>query len=44
MDYSLILTSLKVKAFAIPANILLQVWDIHDTRVLWIVVLQQLII
>lgn len=42
MDYGLILTSLKVKTFAIPANI--QVWHIRDTPVLWIVVLQQLII
>lgn len=35
------LTSLKVKAFANPANTLLQMQDIHCASILWIVVLQQ---
>lgn len=38
------LTSLKVKAFANHADILLQMQDIHCASILWIVVLQQLTI
>lgn len=43
MEHSLILTSLKIKAFANHANILLQAQDIHSINVLWIAVLQQVI-